>query len=194
MCLQQNGGWKKNCKIDPKEKKQWKIYSMWLERREVLSLQPPSGQKVWPVEAQNVRFSMRVCMCVPQLTFFSTKIEIYLFGRAVFGAHIFWQNKNVSTSALVRPGGGQTYALVGRWIWSLGTLKFRPTTQVTSQEADAEENCVVLMLRTTFVLLWTNERFIGGNNAIQTYLSNEFHLPGANTWNAKTHLKRAESV
>ena len=51
-----------------------------------------------------------------------------------------------------------------------------------------------LKLGTTFVLLWTNGRFIGGNNAIQTYLSNEFHLPGANTWNAKTHVKRAKSV
>ena len=67
-------------------------------------------------------------------------------------------------------------------------------SQVTSQEADAEENCMILESRTTFVLLWTNERFIGGNNAIQTYLSNEFHLPGANTWNAKIHVKRAKSV
>ena len=55
-------------------------------------------------------------------------------------------------------------------------------------------NCVSLKLGTTFVLLWTNGRFIGGNNAIQTYLSNEFHLPGANTWNAKTHVERAKSV
>ena len=192
MCLQENGDWKKNCKIDPKEKNSERYIVCDSKEERFSPFNPLLDKKVWPVEAQNVRFGMRVCVC-PNSRFSLPRLRSTYSGEPFFGAHIFWQNKNVSTSALVRPGGGQTYALVGRWIWSLGTL---PTNNLDhfSRSWCGRRNCVSLKLGTTFVLLWTNGRFIGGNNAIQTYLSNEFHLPGANTWNAKTHVKRAKSV
>lgn len=60
---------KKNCKIDPKEKNSERYIVCDSKEERFSPFNPLLDKKVWPVEAQNVRFGMRVCVCAPTHVF-----------------------------------------------------------------------------------------------------------------------------
>ena len=78
---------KKNCKIDPKEKNSERYIVCDSKEERFSPFNPLLDKKVWPVEAQNVRFSMRVCVC-PNSRFSLPRLRSTYSGEP-FSVHIY---------------------------------------------------------------------------------------------------------